>query len=250
MQIQIISDFHLEYIYPNMPLFKSYLEKIKTDADILIIAGDFCQPLQMMHAFNILSKNYKHIVYVAGNHECYGTTPQKFNFVMREVEKKFNNLHYLSNKTVTIDGVRFVGTTLWYSLQTTNPVLKVQYNRLKFNFPDFTQIEDFDKHLVEEHQKAVRWLDNVIKPQDIVITHHTPTYKSVSPRFQNSQLNPFFVNQMDEMIYNHSPKFWIHGHVHNHHDYRLFNTRILCNPLGYMGELGVDFNPRLVIDYN
>ena len=46
-------------------------------------------------------------------------------------------------------------------------------------------------------------------------------------------------------------RLWIHGHTHDSFDYRLNETRVVCNPRGYATE-GVNENPwfdlNLVVD--
>lgn len=40
-----------------------------------------------------------------------------------------------------------------------------------------------------------------------------------------------------------------HGHVHDYFDYALGNTRVLCNPRGYVGiDDGNGFDPGLVVE--
>jgi hypothetical protein len=40
---------------------------------------------------------------------------------------------------------------------------------------------------------------------------------------------------------------WIHGHVHTAQDYRLGETRVLCNPRGYPVENNTGFQGGLVV---
>ena len=40
---------------------------------------------------------------------------------------------------------------------------------------------------------------------------------------------------MDNFIRQYQIDLWIHGHIHDAADYRLYDTRIVCNPRGYTG---------------
>ena len=46
----------------------------------------------------------------------------------------------------------------------------------------------------------------------------------------------------------HQPRLWIHGHIHDSHDYTIGNTRVIANPRGYIDELNPNFDPELVIE--
>ena len=85
---------------------------------------------------------------------------------------------------------------------------------------------------------------------DIIVTHHGPSYKSVTERFIGSELNPGFVTELSEEILSmeNPPKLWIHGHVHSEHDYMIGDTRIICHPRGYPGELPWfnNYEPKIV----
>ena len=59
----------------------------------------------------------------------------------------------------------------------------------------------------------------------------------MSPGYENSSLNPYFCNSLDDLIKNSNIHTFVHGHVHSNHNYYIGKTNILCNPLGYPGEL-------------
>jgi Icc-related predicted phosphoesterase len=42
------------------------------------------------------------------------------------------------------------------------------------------------------------------------------------------------------------PALWLHGHTHGSCDYKLGDTRVVCNPMGYPGE--VSEYTKLTID--
>ena len=54
-------------------------------------------------------------------------------------------------------------------------------------------------------------------------------------------LNPAFASNLNEFIVNNPQiRVWCHGHVHNHFDYILGQTRVVCDPFGYNNENNVD----------
>ena len=49
-------------------------------------------------------------------------------------------------------------------------------------------------------------------------------------------MNGGFASQLDDYIaYRPQIKLWMHGHTHDDFDYMIDQTRIVCNPRGYIG---------------
>jgi Icc-related predicted phosphoesterase len=114
---------------------------------------------------------------------------------------------------------------------------------------DFFQIEEFEPWVYEQNHRTVQWLRRVVRPGDVVITHHLPTPNAVAPHFSDNPLNPFFVCDVEDIIRKKRPALWIYGHTHGSADFQLGDTRLVCNPLGYVGtEQNAEFDDRCVIE--
>lgn len=93
---------------------------------------------------------------------------------------------------------------------------------------------------VEEHKKFKGYLHSVIQEKNdqkfVVCTHHTPSFKSCDPFYKEDPLmNGGYHNMLDEYIEDHPQiKLWTHGHVHQKYDYLIGETRVVCNPRGYI----------------
>ena len=75
----------------------------------------------------------------------------------------------------------------------------------------------------------------------IIVTHHAPSPYSISQEYAGNMLNPAFASNLNEFIVNNPQiRLWCHGHVHNHFDYILGKTRIVCDPFGYNNENSAD----------
>ena len=72
----------------------------------------------------------------------------------------------------------------------------------------------------------------------VVVTHFLPSPECIIPFYQGNSLNPYFCNDLDGVINEHSPELWIYGHTHSKLDKIHSNgkTRLLCNPRGYPKE--------------
>ena len=67
----------------------------------------------------------------------------------------------------------------------------------------------------------------------VIITHHAPTPRSVGARFEGAPTNPASASDLEELIAQHQPALWIHGHMHDQVDVTLGETRVLSKPAGY-----------------
>jgi len=244
MRIQIMSDVHFEFWYAGS--VGSFLDECKTDADCLILAGDACSLQNEQDTFDQLSevcKRYKHVVYVPGNHEFYDVSIDDGLATLARVAALpgCENLHVLHpTHGCTIDGQVFKGGTMW------QPADRAASRR--YSITDHRLIRGFEQEAPKQYQQFYDLVYGNLLDTDIVVSHHAPSNTSISSEWIGSPYNRWFITpEMDSIIHNKQPKLWVHGHVHSDWDYKLSNTRVVCNPRGYPNE-GVRFNPKLVID--
>jgi len=250
MYLKIVSDIHLE----SEPLYRV---PDATDDEILIIAGDLA-PLEYVldpdakdddiikttkeHIIDFLhdvSKNYTKVLYVPGNHEYYhgniNTIDERFKKFIHD--RGLGNIHYLNEDYIKINGYKFIGTTLWTNVD--NPVDQVMTYRSLADYSAIYLDDDYEQTITplitsSIHEKQLRFIKNNIDGENtIVITHHSPSYKSVVEKYRGDSLNPFFHTELHDVIMQTKPKMWIHGHIHDKKDYMIGRTRIYCNPKGY-----------------
>lgn len=247
MKIQIASDLHLEHLQPNWPGERIISPAL--DADVLVLAGDIADGATGFKLFsnwcNSRTNKATPIIYVAGNHEFYGHVLAPMREKMREAAA-VNGIHFLENEAIEIDGVRFLGTTLWTDYRL---------------FPNFTQQQSMDRaqrglndhnlirtghcrfsaqDALELHHVARGWLKTELaKPfagKTVVVTHHGVHPLSVHPRYQDDLLTAAFVSDLSE----HLPHIDLlcHGHVHDGVDYQVGRCRVVANPAGYILNRG------------
>lgn len=241
MQIQLASDIHLEF-----PQDQDKTIDELGDSDILVLAGDVHLARfldETKRIFRKFLKRHKHVVFVPGNHEYYRSDRIDADNVMDAAFKELEpeGFHLLrTGQTCTIDGQRFVGDTMWYP--DLRPV-KMYSNMLS----DFYVIGNYYPWCVERNAAFRNWLPTVLQPTDIVVTHHLPSPRSIPPIYAGRPANCYYLSDMERYISEHKPKLWVHGHTHNACDYKIGDTRIVCNPHGYPNE-GKPFNPRLMLE--
>ena len=248
MKICYMSDLHLEFGYMHQ-------EKMPK-GDILILPGDIGVYNPYDGATNeyvnewMYNQDFDHIIYVAGNHEAYG---YKFDDVMYQLNEKFDGdtkIHFLDNDAVTIDGIKFVGTTMWTDFDNEDPVTTGQAQRM---MNDFQLIRGFTtQRAVVEYKRALKFLKEEVDEGCVVITHHAPTFKVYDKSYlKGDDLNGAYATELDDFIIDKKPAYWIHGHLHNTTKLQVGETQVLCNPRGYMGveeNRNFDFDAAFYID--
>lgn len=248
MKIGYASDLHVEFKEHKVPPVPEHL-------DVLILAGDVSSNAKgLAWAYETYKDSADHIVVVYGNHDYWGKHYyQKVLRRAREYAADKSNLHFLENDAVCIDGVWFIGATLWTDYSLGNQPLNMlaardgmsDHVRIKFNHRgSFRRILPDD--LLAINRKSASFIfDKVRELRDFdpevvtfVVTHHGPATPSLDGYFEGSPLNPCYVNTFDARLhYGEGPDVWIHGHVHDDKRYKLGRTLVLCNPIGYPGQI-------------
>lgn len=245
MKLFALSDLHLEFWQPDhLRLLNSVLPS--EPVDVLVLGGDI---LVFSHFTNdevrdiieLVCSRARHVLFVLGNHEFYGSKVEDILAIVRsDVFKGVTLLDRYEDKIVEIEGRRFIGCTTWFPDGPFNREVERYMN-------DFKQIRGFKPWVYEEHKASSDFLLKNVRKGDIVITHHLPIARSTPKKYAGHALNCFFVSQMDKVIGDCQPSLWIHGHTHTATDYTAGDTRVLCNPLGYPGEVS-HFDSKKIIE--
>jgi Icc-related predicted phosphoesterase len=267
MKILEMSDLHLEFN-------TKFRIRNEVNADMLILAGDifvaeyftktelspkYTVAQGVREFFRIVSEEFTHVLYVLGNHEHYFSALPDTPNIIRDAIKEFPNIHLLNNEYLELEGIRFIGSTLWTDCLNGNPITM---NLLSTYLNDFKLIkykkkpyEKFlPRHSVTEHIVAKQFIAETTKYEGtcVVITHHGPSNKSIDVRYsgaENYHANAGYVSNLDEFILDRpNIKVWFHGHIHNNKDYMIGDTRVICNPHGYHTENLHDFNHLNLIE--
>ncbi len=252
MRALVLSDTHFEFHKDGGQAFVDYLwdENKSNPPDVMILAGDISDIDHLRGSIKMFAKKFPcQILFVIGNHELYGTTPQNALKKAANIELGIEDVYWLepypspdemfsANPNARFG---FRGATLWFP--------KPDVTARKDWMNDYQQIYDFEPWVYEQHKKSVEYLAKRIKPGDVVVTHHGPSLKSIHPRYEGSPINQFFASDLDWLIESRKPAFWVQGHTHESLDYKIGDTRVVCNPFGYVRESeNPNFNPKLVIE--
>ncbi len=250
MKLHILSDVHIEFGDFDPP---------EIDVDVVILAGDTHLGDQGV-AWAAEKFKDKLVIYVIGNHEYYhGTTPEVTDKIRARAAG--TNVHLLENDELIIGNVRFLGCTLWTDFQLLNnleqSLFKAQTRMNDFRLIHLTGFDRTLEPLDTEkwHHASKKWLQGKLTPsshdtlKNVVITHHAPSARSVPKIYQADELSPAFASDMEGFISDLPIDLWIHGHIHDSFDYHIGDTRVICNPRGYLAhELNDGFIADLTVE--
>lgn len=253
MQCRLWSDVHLEF-----GKFKNWPKEDCKDTT-LILAGDIGVGLMARSMIETMCKYYRAVVFITGNHEYYNNNITLIDKRFKQLEESLPNFYFLQNSSIVIDDVRFIGGTMWTSLNDAdwfatysaskkmNDFQLIKHNKSGIEFP-FKAIDS-----IAYHKLFKAYLTNELAipfEKTVVVTHHAPCELSVSEQFKGMSLNAAYYEDMTKFMFGpNAPKVWCHGHMHNSNDYIVGDTRIIANPRGYVGHgLNTGFDVLLSFD--
>lgn len=279
MKLQLLSDLHLE-AHPH------FTPSPAVGADVLVLAGD----IGSYQAGSLLSDDDfglarfsplpqyagwpTPVVFVPGNHEY---DMQDFDAAHARLRRSCDRLGliWLERESMVLQGVRFVGTTLWSDFDAladhaaiTDPGQRLQRREKAFRAANFylsktgstrQGVPFLAAELREQALVCQSWLRNALAQPfagtTVAVTHFAPSLLSADPRYGLVPGTAGFCNALDDCLPH--AQLWLHGHLHAPSDYLVrgaradgapWSCRIVANPLGYArkGEQAT-FQPHCVL---
>ena len=288
MKIQLLSDLHLE-THPH------FVPRPAAGADVLVLAGDIgsYQTGSMLldqqdtdfglGRFSPLHGWPTPVLFVPGNHEYdnldWDEAHQRLQATCARLQ-----ITWLDRQVLTLQGVRFVGSTLWSDFDALGPLAgqavpdplvdTIPAHFSHPNSPYTRQLKARDKafraadfylrktgttragqpflsapmrELALESQDWLKaQLATPFEGPTVVVTHFAPSLLSADPRYGRTPGTAGFCNALDPLLA--QAQLWLHGHLHCPMDYTHLGCRVVANPLGYArkGEQA-QFQAELVI---
>ncbi len=265
MNIQLLSDLHLE----SNPHFKA---RPNPGADLLVLAGDIgsYQPGSLLESMGIRDFGLARfsplpvseggagwptpVFFLPGNHEYDGLEFAQARTSLRASCERLGMV-WLEQETVVLDGIRFVGSTLWTDFDALSgsgghagePDLAAQRNAREkaFRAANFYLQKNhafregqpmLAEDVREEGLKSQAWLRIALarpfQGRTVVVTHFAPSLLSADPRYGLVPGTAGFCNSLDDTLLPLAT-LWLHGHLHCPCDYVKNGCRVVANPLGY-----------------
>jgi Icc-related predicted phosphoesterase len=256
MNIQLLSDLHLE-THPH------FVPEFAPGADVLILAGDIgsYQEGSMLvtqgdNDFGLARFSPRAdlaawpvpVFFVPGNHEYDGMPFEEAHARLQETCERLQ-ITWLHRRVKVMNGVRWIGCTLWSDFEALVPQQGPLTQQLKARekaerAADFylrktgTTLDGkpfLSDAVRAQAQDDQAWLTQALSEPfegvTVVVTHFAPSLKSADPRYGLTPGTAGFCNALDHLL----PKanLWLHGHLHCAHDYVHAGCRVVANPLGY-----------------
>ena len=269
MNIHFLSDLHIEIKNPPKG-FMSDVERV--EADVTVLAGDIDVGLK---GLELAFKINRPVIYVMGNHEYYGK--RSMSDLLKKMREKTagTHVHLLENDTVVLDGVRFIGATLWTDfalmqdfVQRMDAMLIAQQQMNDYRVIQLRRRHEGGEqmltpsHALTLHEESRAFIERELalpfEGKTVVVTHHAPSKESVDQRSMEGEgavrkaladmgCDSAYASHLDHLV--ERADLWIHGHTHVSLDYQIGKGRVVSNPRGYGGIAEVaGFNPVRIVE--
>lgn len=256
-KFHILSDLHLE--------MGDYVPPSALSCDYVILAGDIAL---RDDAFPWIHRHFPNTpaIYINGNHEYYKNYFAATIASHKHKEQFYPNISFLENEIHYLHEhkICIYGGTMWTDFRLHHtPVDSMLVAQGAMN--DYHLIRLIDEHRMvaklypsftaRQHERYLRGLQDAVNglPDDyqlVVVSHHAPSPKSISPEYVDDKLNPAYASDLTELIMKIQPALWVHGHTHTSFDYEIGKTRVVCNPRDYPRGSAANprFDPHLVVE--
>jgi len=258
-RLQYISDLHMETNDIN------FVDNIKCVSDNIALLGDIGYPYHenYTHFLTGISKKFKNVFLLAGNHEYYQyeypmKTFSEINLKIQDICKTFTNVHFLNNDCFILNhngtDVIIVGSTLWTNIDNENrSKIKNGIADYMYIYKDkYRNISIDDTNLLNSISKDYisSTLEKYKNNNVVVLSHHLPTSDLIHPRYKNNPLNSAFFSDCSSILHkyghldhSHYPlKAWICGHSHSCIQSYSNGVYLGLNCFGYPNQLSDNFS--------
>jgi predicted phosphodiesterase len=261
MRIQLLSDLHLE-------LHPEFMPQPAPGVDVLVLAGD----IGSYQTGSLLTEDdfglarfsplragspWPRVLFTPGNHEFDSLEFADTYARLRQICQSLG-IEWLEREVVTIDAVRFVGTTLWSDFDAFAKAEKTLTRQLQqrekalraanYYLAKNTTLNQGQPMMADAMREmsldCQAWLRGALRipfaGTTVVVTHFAPTLHSADPRYGRQPGTAGFCNALDDML--PFAQVWMHGHLHCPNNYTVRGTRdgrefacqVVANPLGYL----------------
>ena len=252
MKIYYGSDLHLEFAPADFDI---------PTGDILILAGDIFTPHNILDIepsrnahkfFKEVSKKFKHVYIILGNHEHYLGFLVDTREEAEMMLEPYPNIKILDGEKVIHEDIAIFGGTLWTDYDGKNPIsmwdakqcmndfvdIGFSADRINLNtmLPGGIDPEDFYKENLNYRKLIHNFVETNADKKKVIVTHHAPSYACCPEQYRGDSLNgAYFNTRLDHLFDYHIT--WIHGHIHMRYLMEYGEGVIMANPRGYPKEI-------------
>jgi Icc-related predicted phosphoesterase len=200
MRIAATADLH--FSPSNQAALREQLNKVRDEADVLVLAGDltnYGQPSEMEPLLNTLVRLRVPTIAVLGNHDFESGREQELMQMMTA-----GGIKMLDGSAYERDGVGFAGTKGFVG----------GFGRGVLTAFGESEIKVFVRASIDEALKLERGLSQLRTNKRVVVLHYSPIAETVRGEFP--EIVPFLgTSRLAEVIDRHGADLVVHGHAHN-----------------------------------
>lgn len=200
MRIAATADLH--FVPQRQSVLHDQLQKVRDEADVLVVAGDltnYGQPAEMEPLLNILVRSRVPVIAVLGNHdyEC-GHEQELINMLTG------GGVKVLDGSAYERDGIGFAGAKGFIG----------GFGRGVLTAFGEPEIKAFVRASVDEALKLERGLSQLRSRKRVVVLHYSPIATTVQG--EALEIFPFLgTSRLAEVIDRHGADLVFHGHAHH-----------------------------------
>jgi Icc-related predicted phosphoesterase len=200
MRIAATADLH--FAPANQAALRDELNKVREEADVLVLAGDltnYGQPEEMEPLLNTLVRLRVPTIAVLGNHDYESGNEQELMKMMTAA-----GIKVLDGSGYERDGVGFAGTKGFVG----------GFGRGMLTPFGEPEIKTFVRASIDEALKLERGLSQLRTRKRVVVLHYAPIASTV--RGEDPEILAFMgTSRLAEVIDRHGADLVLHGHAHH-----------------------------------
>ena len=239
MNFDLVSDLHIDQWsekynikYPHGEVKEHPVVFSKTSTDYLIVAGDVSDDINLSISYlNYLSKFYKKILFVDGNHEHVFNYPKLFNH--KEISNLISNdkIIYLSQKPYIINNTLFIGSCGWWDYNKENKQNIENAYEYFDNWLTHLDKDDsikFIDNVIEKSKEEFEYLNETLKKYEndnsieniVLVTHTVPKIEfcTSNNEYKADDFSTQYNSKYDYLFNYKKLTHWIFGHTHHQWD--------------------------------
>lgn len=200
MRIAASADLH--FSPQSYAKLKEQFERVRDEADVLVLAGDltnYGQPDEMEPLLNVLLRLRLPTVVVLGNHDYESGKEEELRRMMIGA-----GIKVLDGSGYERDGVGFAGTKGFVG----------GFGRGVITAFGEREIKDFVRASIDEAMKLERGMSQLRTPKRVVVVHYSPIAETVQG--EAPEILAFMgTSRLAEVIDRHGADLVVHGHAHH-----------------------------------
>jgi Icc-related predicted phosphoesterase len=200
MRIAATADLH--FSPQSYAKLKDQFERVRDEADVLVLAGDltnYGQPNEMEPLLNVLVRLRLPTIVVLGNHDYESGKQEELSQMMTSA-----GIKVLDGSAYEREGVGFAGTKGFVG----------GFGRGVLTAFGEPEIKAFVRASIDEALKLERAMSQLRTDKRVVVLHYSPIPETVQG--EPTEIFPFMgTSRLAEVVDRHGADLVVHGHAHH-----------------------------------